>query len=71
MKDPAVRARVAREMRTPTDAWESLLLLAGSPDKVLLVAFKQDSLKHAHRQDARRGGQAARHKSSRKPPWIS
>jgi N-acyl-D-amino-acid deacylase len=46
MKDPAIRERVAREMRTPTDDWESLYLLSGSPDKVLLVAFKQDSLKY-------------------------
>jgi len=45
LQDPAIRARVAHEMRTPTNAWESLLLLAGSPDNVLLVAFKQDSLK--------------------------
>jgi N-acyl-D-amino-acid deacylase len=45
LQDPAIRARVAREMRTPTNAWESLLLLSGSPDNVLLVAFKQDSLK--------------------------
>jgi N-acyl-D-aspartate/D-glutamate deacylase len=45
MKDPATRQRVAVEMRTPTDAWESLLLLAGSPDNVLLVGFRQDSLK--------------------------
>jgi N-acyl-D-aspartate/D-glutamate deacylase len=43
--DPAIRARVAREMRTPTDRWENLLMAAGSPEKVLLVAFKQDSLK--------------------------
>ena len=33
-------------MQTPTNAWESLYLAAGSPEKVLLVAFKQDSLKH-------------------------
>jgi N-acyl-D-amino-acid deacylase len=46
LQDPAVRARVLREMRTPTDAWESLYLLAGSPERVLLVAFKQDSLKY-------------------------
>ena len=26
LKDPAIRARVAREMRTPTDSWENLLL---------------------------------------------
>ncbi|HZD03735.1 MAG TPA: amidohydrolase family protein, partial [Longimicrobiales bacterium] len=45
LRDPAVRERVAREMRTPTDAWENLLLLAGSPDRVLLVGFKADSLK--------------------------
>jgi len=45
LQDPAIRARVAREMRTPTDRWENLLLAAGSAEKVLLVAFKQDSLK--------------------------
>ena len=45
LQEPAIRARVAREMRTPTNAWESLYLAAGSPDNVLLVAFKQDSLK--------------------------
>ncbi|MGH7459690.1 MAG: N-acyl-D-amino-acid deacylase family protein, partial [Longimicrobiales bacterium] len=46
LKDPATRARVKREMSTPTNAWESLFLAAGTPEKVLLVAFKQDSLKH-------------------------
>jgi N-acyl-D-aspartate/D-glutamate deacylase len=45
LKDPAIRARVKREMTTPTNEWESLYLAAGSPEKVLLVAFKQDSLK--------------------------
>ena len=45
LKDPAIRARVAREMRTPTNAWENLLLGAGSPEKVILVGFKNDSLK--------------------------
>jgi N-acyl-D-amino-acid deacylase len=46
LRDPAIRARVLREMRTPTSEWESLYLLAGSPERVLLVAFRQDSLKH-------------------------
>jgi N-acyl-D-amino-acid deacylase len=46
LQDPVIRARVLREMRTPTSEWESLYLLAGSPERVLLVAFKQDSLKH-------------------------
>ncbi len=45
LKDPEIRARVAREMRTPTDEWENLLILAGSPDNVLLVGFKNDALK--------------------------
>jgi N-acyl-D-amino-acid deacylase len=46
LQEPAVRARVLREMRTPTTEWESLYLLAGSPEQVLLVAFRQDSLKY-------------------------
>lgn len=46
LQDPALRARVLREMRTPTNEWESLYLLAGSPERVILVAFKQDSLKY-------------------------
>jgi N-acyl-D-amino-acid deacylase len=46
LRDPVVRARVAREMRTPTDAWEKLILMAGSPERVLLVGFRQDSLKY-------------------------
>lgn len=45
LQDPAIRARVAREMRTPTDQWESLLLASGSPDRVVLAGFKADSLK--------------------------
>jgi N-acyl-D-amino-acid deacylase len=46
LQDPAVRARVLEEMRTPTDEWESLYLLAGSPERVILVGFRQDSLKY-------------------------
>ncbi len=45
LKDPALRGRIAAEMRTPTDKWESLYLAAGSPERVLLVAFKNDALK--------------------------
>ncbi|MEE8062171.1 MAG: D-aminoacylase [Gemmatimonadales bacterium] len=46
LQDPSVRERVAREMRTPTTDWESLYLAAGSPDRILLVGFHQDSLKY-------------------------
>jgi len=45
LKDPETRARVLTEMRTPTDAWENLMLLAGSADKVLLIGFRNDALK--------------------------
>ena len=45
MKDPGVRARLVKEMRTPSQEWENLLLLTGSPDKVLLVSFKNPKLK--------------------------
>jgi N-acyl-D-amino-acid deacylase len=45
LKDPDTRARVLREMRTPADDWENLMLLAGSPEKVLLIEFKNEKLK--------------------------
>lgn len=45
LQDPAIRKKVAEEMRTPTDQWESLLLAAGSPERVVLAGFKADSLK--------------------------
>ena len=45
LKDPAIRRRIIREMKTPSDAWENLLLLSGGPDRALLVGFKSDSLK--------------------------
>jgi N-acyl-D-amino-acid deacylase len=46
LQDPAIRQRVLREMRTPTAEWESLYLLAGSPERVIVTAFRQDSLKY-------------------------
>jgi N-acyl-D-amino-acid deacylase len=43
--DPVTRAKVLTEMRTPTDAWENLMLLSGSPDRVRLIGFKNEQLK--------------------------
>src|SRR5438128_11561730 len=43
--DPEIRRRVVEEMRTPSPDWESLLQLAGSPDRVLLAGFKNEKLK--------------------------
>jgi N-acyl-D-amino-acid deacylase len=45
LKDPAIRERVTREMATPSDAWDSTYLAAGSPDKVVLIGFKNEALK--------------------------
>jgi N-acyl-D-amino-acid deacylase len=45
MKEPATRARLVKEMREPSPDWENLLLLSGSPEKVLLISFKNPKLK--------------------------
>ena len=46
LKNPGIRRRVLREMTTPTKEWENLYLLAGTPENVLLVGFKNERLKH-------------------------
>jgi N-acyl-D-amino-acid deacylase len=45
LKDPAIRARVVREIASPGDTWENLYSAAGSADQVLLVGFKSENLK--------------------------
>jgi|SRR5882672_1653164 len=45
LKQPDVRKRVAQEMRTRSPQWENLYLAAGSPDRLLLIAFKNPALK--------------------------
>jgi N-acyl-D-amino-acid deacylase len=45
LQDPATRQRVLAEMRAPSDTWENLMMLTGGADRVLLVGFKNDSLK--------------------------
>jgi N-acyl-D-amino-acid deacylase len=45
LQDPATRQRVITEMRTQSDTWENLMMLAGGADRVLLVGFKSDALK--------------------------
>ncbi|MEK6651292.1 MAG: D-aminoacylase [Bacteroidota bacterium] len=46
LQDPGIRARVKQEITAPKTEWESLYRAAGSADRVMLVAFKQDSLKY-------------------------
>ncbi len=45
LKQPAIRKRVIREMRAPAVGWENLYEAAGGPDKVILIAFKNEKLK--------------------------
>ncbi|HLA14964.1 MAG TPA: D-aminoacylase [Gemmatimonadaceae bacterium] len=45
LRDPAVRAKIALAIRTPSADWENLYLAAGSPDRVLLVEFRSEQLK--------------------------
>src|SRR5262249_3845962 len=45
LQDPALRQRILTEMRTPSESWEKLGLLAGSPDRIILAAFGTDALK--------------------------
>ena len=45
IKDTETRKKILDEMRTETNKWENLRLAAGSPDRILLVAFKNDKLK--------------------------
>lgn len=44
LRNPAIRKRIEREMITPTDQWENLLIAAGA-EKTLLVGFKSEALK--------------------------
>lgn len=45
LQKPEIRARVLKEMRDPQAGFESLLLAAGSPERVLLIGFKTEKLK--------------------------
>lgn len=45
LQDPAIRAKMALAMKTNPSDWENLYYGAGSAEKVLLLGFKQDSLK--------------------------
>ena len=45
LKDPKIRKRVAAEMKTDAQDWENLYYSAGSPDKLILVGFKNEELK--------------------------
>ncbi len=45
LEDPTMRKKIAAEMKKPGKDWENFYVLAGSPDRILLVGFKNDALK--------------------------
>jgi N-acyl-D-amino-acid deacylase len=45
LRDPAIRARVRQEIAAPGDTWENNYSLAGSPENLLFVGFKNPALK--------------------------
>jgi N-acyl-D-amino-acid deacylase len=45
LKDPANRKRLIKEISTPSDKWENFYVGSGSPEKILVVGFKNEKLK--------------------------
>jgi N-acyl-D-amino-acid deacylase len=45
LRDPATRAKIAAQVRQPSDEWENLFLAAGTPDRIIPVGFKSEKLK--------------------------
>jgi N-acyl-D-amino-acid deacylase len=61
IRDPETRKKIIEEMRTPTDKWENLGLAAGSPERILLVGFKNEKLKPLTGKTLAEGRKDARH----------
>lgn len=45
LQDPVIRKQIIKEMNAKTDQWENFYYAVGAPEKILVVGFKQDSLK--------------------------
>lgn len=45
LQDPDTRKKIAEAIRTPSNDWENLYMLAGSPDRLLLASFRSEKLK--------------------------
>lgn len=46
LQDPKIRKGLIKEMTTPTNEWESLMMAVESYEDILLIGFKNDSLKY-------------------------
>jgi N-acyl-D-amino-acid deacylase len=45
IRDGETRSRMLQDMRAPAEGWENVCQLAGSPEKILLSAFRSEPLK--------------------------
>lgn len=45
LQDPDTRRKIAEEVRQPTDKWENMYQLAGSPERILLAGFRNPALR--------------------------
>ncbi len=45
LQNSAIRKQLKKEMNTKTDKWENFFYSVGTPENILLLGFKQDSLK--------------------------
>ncbi len=45
LKDPAIRERLRQEMTTPTDEWENVYLMSGTPDNIIISGPRSEHLK--------------------------
>ncbi len=45
MSDPELRKQIIEEMNTPSDEWENMFLMAGTPENILMVGFRSEALK--------------------------
>src|SRR5215211_5829670 len=45
LQDPDTRRKIAAAIRTNSNDWENLYMLAGSPDRLLLASFRSEELK--------------------------
>ena len=45
LQDPVVRRQTIKDMNSKTDQWENFFYAVGKPENILVVGFKQDSLR--------------------------
>ena len=70
MRDPRIRARVAAEMRTPSDEWENLLLGSRLARPRAAAGLQESGAQEPDRQDLGRGRGRAARRRPKKRRWT-